>query len=250
MIDRLDDRAVTSVSAPCARAGRPLPRMPRGSLPAPGMTAAPLRVLAVATSVAAPALFVEACAGWAEAIARLGGDETFDVVVADADAAPATPADIAAVAARSALVIVAIEPDAEHALGWLRHGADDVIGRDELAAPPAPCADCVSRSSASAGGCSRPVRLLHRQATGLPHRQQLVEHLSQLLALREREPAPMAVLAFRIEGLATARRRRRGGRGRDAAAKDRRAAARRRARQRRRRRDRRRRASRSCSARS
>jgi GGDEF domain-containing protein len=35
----------------------------------------------------------------------------------------------------------------------------------------------------------------------LPHRQQLVEHLSQLLALREREPSPMALLAFRIEGL-------------------------------------------------
>ena len=35
--------------------------------------------------------------------------------------------------------------------------------------------------------------------TGLPHRQQLVEHLSQLLALREREPSPMAVLALRID---------------------------------------------------
>jgi diguanylate cyclase (GGDEF)-like protein len=39
--------------------------------------------------------------------------------------------------------------------------------------------------------------------TGLPHQQQFIEHVSQLLALREREPAPMAVLALRIEGLAT-----------------------------------------------
>jgi diguanylate cyclase (GGDEF)-like protein len=39
--------------------------------------------------------------------------------------------------------------------------------------------------------------------TGLPHRQQLVEHMSHLLALREREPAPMAVLVLRVEGLAT-----------------------------------------------
>jgi diguanylate cyclase (GGDEF)-like protein len=39
--------------------------------------------------------------------------------------------------------------------------------------------------------------------TGLPHQQQFIEHVSQLLALREREPAPMAVLAVRIEGLAT-----------------------------------------------
>lgn len=40
-------------------------------------------------------------------------------------------------------------------------------------------------------------------ATGLPHQQQLIEHMSHLLALREREPAPMALLVLRIEGLAT-----------------------------------------------
>lgn len=40
-------------------------------------------------------------------------------------------------------------------------------------------------------------------ATGLPHQQQLIEHMSHLLALREREPAPMALLVLRIEGLVT-----------------------------------------------
>ena len=40
-------------------------------------------------------------------------------------------------------------------------------------------------------------------ATGLPHEQQMLEHMSHLLALREREPAPMALLVLRIEGLAT-----------------------------------------------
>jgi diguanylate cyclase (GGDEF)-like protein len=39
--------------------------------------------------------------------------------------------------------------------------------------------------------------------TGLPHEQQLIEHMSHLIALREREPASMAVLVLRIEGLAT-----------------------------------------------
>ncbi|MFN9707735.1 MAG: GGDEF domain-containing protein [Burkholderiales bacterium] len=39
--------------------------------------------------------------------------------------------------------------------------------------------------------------------TGLPHEQQLIEHMSHLLALREREPASMSVLALRVEGLAT-----------------------------------------------
>lgn len=37
--------------------------------------------------------------------------------------------------------------------------------------------------------------------TGLPNRQQLIEHMSQLLALREREPKPVSVLVFRIDGL-------------------------------------------------
>jgi len=40
-------------------------------------------------------------------------------------------------------------------------------------------------------------------ATGLPNHTQLQEHMTHLLALREREPAPMAVIALRIEGLAT-----------------------------------------------
>lgn len=40
--------------------------------------------------------------------------------------------------------------------------------------------------------------------TGLPNHAQLMEHMTHLLALREREPAPMAVLVLRIEGLAAA----------------------------------------------
>ena len=40
--------------------------------------------------------------------------------------------------------------------------------------------------------------------TGLPNHAQLMEHMTHLLALREREPAPMALLALRVEGLAAA----------------------------------------------
>jgi diguanylate cyclase (GGDEF)-like protein len=40
-------------------------------------------------------------------------------------------------------------------------------------------------------------------ATGLPNHTQLLEHMTHLLALREREPAPMAAIALRIEGLVT-----------------------------------------------
>jgi diguanylate cyclase len=42
-------------------------------------------------------------------------------------------------------------------------------------------------------------------ATGLPNHVQLLEHMTHLAALREREPAPMAVIALRVEGLAAVR---------------------------------------------
>jgi diguanylate cyclase (GGDEF)-like protein len=38
-------------------------------------------------------------------------------------------------------------------------------------------------------------------ATGLPNRMQLLEHMTHLIALRAREPAPMALIALRIAGL-------------------------------------------------
>jgi len=40
--------------------------------------------------------------------------------------------------------------------------------------------------------------------TGLPNHVQLMEHMTHLLALREREPAPMALVVLRVEGLAAA----------------------------------------------
>jgi diguanylate cyclase len=42
-------------------------------------------------------------------------------------------------------------------------------------------------------------------ATGLPNHSQLLEHMTHLTALREREPAPMAVIALRVEGLSAVR---------------------------------------------
>ena len=134
----------------------------------------------------------------AAALALLGGDAAVDAVVAMAG--PSTTADaFAALASRCALIVVSDSSVEADAIDWLRLGADDVIQRDE----------CTSEAS-----CWRRIRFaIERRrlrgaqqnphstdlATGLPHRQQLVEHLSQLLALREREPAPMAVLALRTE---------------------------------------------------
>src|SRR4051794_12048250 len=144
-----------------------------------------LRVFAVAMApAAAPGFTVETSPGWSHLAERLANGEPFDAALVDGDAAPAAPSQIALVADRVALVVVVADPDAEHALSWLHHGADDVIGRAELALR---------------GGWRRIRFAVERRrrpdvrpgmhstdpATGLPHRQQLVEHLSQLLALPE-----------------------------------------------------------------
>jgi diguanylate cyclase (GGDEF)-like protein len=160
-----------------------------GSAPQFALLAAPAEDAAATTDRAATL---------ADAQSMLAGNEPYDAIVLDAPSVVVSAAEVETIAARAALVAIVIEPDAEHALGWLRRGADDVLAPEEL--------------TGSAGwrrlrfAIERRRRLEGRQpayatdpATGLPHRQQLIEHLSQLLALREREPAPMAVLALRIE---------------------------------------------------
>ena len=165
------------------------------------MSASPLRVLAIAATVGeASGVTIEAVPGWREALVRLWRSERFDVVVFDSGAAPATPARIASVVERVALVVAVADPDTDVASDWLRHGADDVVALAELAAPSGCTRLRFAVLRRQRDGRRLPARTVE-SATGLPHRQQLVEHLSQLLALREREPAPMAVLALRIEGL-------------------------------------------------
>jgi diguanylate cyclase (GGDEF)-like protein len=81
--------------------------------------------------------------------------------------------------------------------------------------------DLLPEASADAATLARVLRLaverkrLERTArkayatdlsTGLPNHAQLLEHMTHLLALREREPAPMALLVLRIEGLSTTER--------------------------------------------
>ncbi len=102
----------------------------------------------------------------------------------------------------AAVVVVAPEPPAPVATRLLQLGVQDVIPQRE----------------ASASALARSLRLgVERKrleqtarkayasdlATGLPNHAQLFEHMTHLLALREREPAPMALLALRLEGLAT-----------------------------------------------
>jgi len=96
------------------------------------------------------------------------------------------------------LVVPSIDAAAAHAL--IVAGVQDVLTSDE----------------ASAGNVEHRLRFavarkaLEREArktwstdleTGLPNRAQLLEHLSQLLALRARQPAPMALLVVRVVGV-------------------------------------------------
>ena len=128
----------------------------------------------------------------------LCGDLPYDAIVLDAASVVVAAPEVEAIAARAALVAVVVEPDAEHTLGWLRSGAEDVLGPDELLGPGGwrRLRFAVERRRRSEG---REPAYATDPGTGLPHRRQLMEHLSQLLALRERDPSPMAVLALRIE---------------------------------------------------
>ena len=162
-----------------------------------------------------PALAVAAWAGTG-ALVDGEGFGPFDVAACAADELwprlAATPVDVLGVhggwdgwvrcASDVAVIIVADAPTAADCLCWWRDGAQDIVSTDELAQPGWP------RRLRAAIERQR-VRAVTRQAfatdvhTGLPHAGQLIEHMSHLLALREREPAPMALLVLRIEGLAT-----------------------------------------------
>lgn len=102
----------------------------------------------------------------------------------------------------AAVVVQVSEPSRELVLHLLRAGVQDVL-------PAAPLDDeAIGRSLCLAIERKRQEQELRRAwsidlATGLPNRVQLMELLHQLCALREREPAPMALLVIRVEGLAS-----------------------------------------------
>jgi diguanylate cyclase (GGDEF)-like protein len=143
------------------------------------------------------------------------GDRSFPLQVvaagdAEADLCLVSPDETAATAERRAAsvawVVFADSPDAPDAaavLAWLRAGAVDVITPDDVAS-----AGLARRLHVAAERHRLDLDARHAYstdlATGLPHRQQLVEHMSHLIALRERQPAPMAVLVLRVEGLESA----------------------------------------------
>lgn len=101
----------------------------------------------------------------------------------------------------SALVVAAPEPEVGPALKLLQRGAQDVLNGSLLGN------ESLGRRLRLAVERKRLEQAARKAyatdlATGLPNHAQLHEHMTHLLALREREPAPMALIVLRIEGLA------------------------------------------------
>ena len=126
-------------------------------------------------------ILVDDHAGDAHALAANAGQETAILVV---------------VAATTPAVVV----------DWLQRGVQDVLLFEELAAVSLPQR---LRAAIERKRIEREARKSYATDldTGLPHQQQLIEHMSQLIALREREPSPMAVLVMRVEGFTTTQAR-------------------------------------------
>ena len=143
---------------------------------------------------------VRVCTDPAQAQAHLAA-HTCDALLLDAGmaAGAAALAEVGVMAPATLVVGQALGSDA--VLAWLQRGAQDVLGHEELDAASLPQR---IRAAIERKRVERDARKSYATdlATGLPHQQQLIEHMSHLLALREREPAPMAVLVLRIEGLA------------------------------------------------
>ena len=101
----------------------------------------------------------------------------------------------------AAVLVVAPEPAAAETLRLVRLGVQEVLPTRE-ATPQALVR--ATRLAVERHRLGRAARKAYATdlGTGLPNRDQLMEHMTHLLALREREPAAMALLALRIDGLA------------------------------------------------
>ncbi len=103
----------------------------------------------------------------------------------------------------SAVVVVVPSPTVDLARRLLQAGIQDVVPAEQ--ATP----DLLGRSVWLSAQRHQAEQALRRawsidMTTGLPNQAQLVELLSQMCSLREREPARMALIALRIEGLNSA----------------------------------------------
>jgi diguanylate cyclase (GGDEF)-like protein len=140
-----------------------------------------------------------------EAAGRLR-DVAFEALLAavPADALLAWPALSHAVLETAVVAVLPTAPDVATQSQLLERGVQDVV------VPTDAPADALRRRleiSLQRKALDRAARKAFATdlATGLPNHAQLLEHMTHLTALREREPAPMAVIALRVEGLSAVR---------------------------------------------
>lgn len=113
-------------------------------------------------------------------------------------------------ASAPAMLVVADQPTGAQILQWTQWGVQEVLTVDECtqATLAQRLLAAIERHRLSQELRASSVAAYATDLdTGLPHEQQLIEHMSQLVALRERQPSPMALLVLRIEGLATVQAR-------------------------------------------
>src|SRR5512137_1490465 len=179
------------------------------------MDSTPRHVLAVGhppdplAATQTPGLAMQRCASLDEASTQLA-DQRFDALLVWLRG----PAELAqlqlwpglsCVVLDVAVVAAVDEFDAEAAQRLVERGVQDVLPAQRL--DPSE----LQRVLQLAIGRKRVERSARNAyatdlSTGLPHHAQLQEHMTHLLALREREPAPMALLVLRVEGLAATER--------------------------------------------
>jgi diguanylate cyclase (GGDEF)-like protein len=118
----------------------------------------------------------------------------------NADAALAWPALLPA-ALHTAVLLLLPQPGADDAARLAAVGVQDLLPQAE--ATPARLALAL-RLAVARKRLETATRRAYATdlATGLPNHAQLLEHMTHLLALREREPAPMALIVLRLQGLA------------------------------------------------
>jgi diguanylate cyclase (GGDEF)-like protein len=107
----------------------------------------------------------------------------------------------------AAVLVLSPEPEAAEALRLIRLGVQEVLPQRDVAGVGTLAR--LVRQAVERKRLERAARKAYATdlATGLPNHAQLMEHMTHLLALREREPAAMALLAVRLEGLAAAEAR-------------------------------------------
>ena len=112
--------------------------------------------------------------------------------------------ELATMAHDSALVVHTDAESLPDEIALLRRGAEALVAGDAAAGTARALLHAVWRKRVEQAARRAYATDL---ATGLPHQTQLLEHMTQLLALREREPAPMVLLVLRVDGFAQAEQR-------------------------------------------